>query len=312
MARKNWLRQAAPKWVVDFHDKVYYAYIKTFPKRYAETIFKEQFGRSVDWDNPTILSEKGRWVQFMTDTSQWPLLADKYRVRDYFKSIGLDEYLPKLYGVWDNAADIDFTVLPDSFVLKTNHGCGEVIVVSDKSKIDVSAIRNTMQHHLDTRYGDRTAEPHYLKISPVIIAEELLPNTSPDSATMVDYKIFCSWGKPIFLDICYDRNPETHHAHESWYDPDWVKHDEWHTDKYKPKDITKPSSLSKMYEICAIIGRDMPLMRIDFYDVDGRPYIGELTMTPNGYNPESLTPEAQRLIGDRIDLTRIPKEMLKK
>lgn len=303
MAQKNWLRNMSPKWVVDLHDKAYYAYMRLFPKNHAASMFQELFGRPINWDAPTILSEKGRWIQFNTDTSKWPLLADKYRVREYISSIGLGSYLPKLYGVWENAADIDFTNLPDSFVLKTNHGCGEVIVVSDKSTFEQTNVKKTMQHHLETRYGVWTAEPHYLKIQPVILAEEMLPNTSSDSDTMVDYKIFCSWGKPVFLDICYDRDPTTHHAQESWYEPDWTKHDEWHTGSYAPKDITRPASLDKMYEICGIIGKDMPLMRIDFYDVDGRPYIGELTMTPNGYNPESLTPEAQRFIGDRIDLS---------
>ena len=312
MARKDWLRKAAPKWVVDLHDKVYYAYIKACPKRHAAKIFKEQFGRAIDWENPTILSEKGRWIQFNTNTSQWPLLADKYKVRDYLQSLGLNEYIPALYGVWETAADIDFSKLPNRFVMKTNHGCGEVIVVSDKSAIEQEAVQKIMQKHLDERYGVYTAEPHYLDIHPVILAEELLPNTCPDSSTMVDYKIFCSWGKPIFLDICYDRNTKTHHAHESWYDPNWIKHDEWHTGNYSPKTITRPSSLNKMYDICALIGKNMPLMRIDFYDVDGKPYIGELTLTPNGFNPECLTPESQRMIGNQIDLTRIPKEMIKK
>ena len=307
MARKKRLRKAFPKWVVELHDKVYYAFIKAFPKHHAANIFREMFGRPINWNSPTILSEKGRWVQFNTDTSRWSLLADKYRVREYISSIGLGEYLPALYRVWDTASDIDFSKLPESFVMKTNHGCGEVMVVSNRSVIDEAVIRKTMQHHLDTRYGVQTAEPHYLGIHPVILAEEMLPNTCPDSSTMVDYKVFCSWGKPVFLDICYDRDPATHHAHESWYDPDWTKHDEWHTGNYAPKDITRPASLNKMYEICAIISKDMPLMRIDFYDVDGKPYIGELTLTPNGYNPECLTPEAQRLIGDRIDICRCKK-----
>ena len=312
MARKKWLRDIAPKWMLNLHDGVYYAYIKAFPKRHAAQIFKEMFGRPIDWNKPTILSEKGRWIQFKTDTSYWSILADKYKVRDYYCNIGLADYIPQLYGVWNKASDIDFKNLPDKFVLKTNHGCGEVVVVHDKSKIDESKIKQLMQQYLVTQYGVWTAEPHYLKIPPVIIAEELLPNTCPVSTTMVDYKIFCSWGKPIFLDVCYDRNPQTHHAQETWYDIDWIKHDEWHTGKYVPKDIPRPSSLEVMYDICAKISHNMPLVRIDFYEVENKPFIGELTFTPNGFNPECLTLEAQRMIGDRIDLTRIPNEMLKR
>lgn len=302
------LRDLAPKWLLDIHDKAYYAYIKAFPKRHAEKIFKESFGRPIDWNNPTILSEKGRWIQFNTDTALWHVLADKYKVREYLESLGYDKYLPKLYGVWEKASDIDFSCLPNSFVIKTNHGCGEVIVVSDKSKTNENLIRKKMEAYLSEQYGVWTAEPHYLKIKPLILAEEKLPNTSPDSSAMVDYKIFCSWGKPLFLDICYDRNSDTHHANETWYDPEWNKHDEWHTASYLPSSITRPLSLDIMYDICNKIAIDMPLVRIDFYDVDGKPYIGELTFTPNGYNPECLTPEVQRMIGDMIDLSRCKKK----
>lgn len=299
----NMLRDKAPKWLVSLHDKVYYAFIKTFPKHHAANIFKIAFGRPINWKNPTILSEKGRWIQFYADTSLWHVLADKYKVREYLTKLGFADYLPKLYGVWEKASDIDFSTLPSSFVIKTNHGCGEVIVVSDKSKIEENHVREKMEAYLSESYGVWTAEPHYLKIKPLILAEEKLPNTSPDSSTMIDYKIFCSWGKPLFLDICYDRDPETHHAKETWYDTEWNKHDEWHTASYKPKSITKPQSINIMYDICRKTSQDMPLVRIDFYDVNGKPYIGELTFTPNGYNPECLTPETQLMIGNMIDLS---------
>lgn len=301
------LRDKAPKWVVDIYDRGYYAFIKAFPKYHAATIFKEAFGRSINWSNPTILSEKGRWIQFHTDTSLWHVLADKYKVREYLIGLGYSDYLPKLYGVWEKASDIDFSTLPTSFVMKTNHGCGEVIVVSDKTQMDESCIRKKINAYMSELYGVWTAEPHYLKIKPRILAEEKLPNTSPDSSSMIDYKVFCSWGKPLFLDICYDRNPQTHHAKETWYDTEWNKHDEWHTGAYTPKSITKPQSLNTMYEICNKISKDMPLVRIDFYDVNGKPFIGELTFTPNGFNPECLTPETQLRIGDMIDLSQCKK-----
>lgn len=296
------LKKYFPKFVLDLYKKYWLWKIKNNPKAHAASEFRIFWGRELNWDNPTILSEKGRWVQFNTDTSEWSLYADKYRVREYLEGLGLSEYLPKLYGVWEKASDIDFNSLPSSFVIKTNHGCGEVIVVKNKSKADLEEIRAKMQHYLQERYGVQTAEPHYLNIKPVVLAEEVLPATCPDTDAIVDYKIFCNYGKPIFLDITYNRNMETHHAHEAWYDPEWNKHDEWHTGGYKVKDITRPTSLEKMYEICAQLGKDWPLARIDFYDVNGRPYIGELTFTPNGYTPEDLTPEAQLLIGNMIKL----------
>ena len=59
-------------------------------------------------------------MQFNTDTTMWSFLADKYRVREYLKEKGYEHILVKLYGKWDKAEDIDFGLLPNSFILKTS------------------------------------------------------------------------------------------------------------------------------------------------------------------------------------------------
>ena len=66
-----------------------------------------------------------------------------------------------------------------------------------------------------------------------------------------------------------------------------------------------------MYDICRVLTKDFPFVRLDFYDVNGRPYIGEMTFTPSGFNGDSLTPEARMEIGKFLDLTKIPSKMLK-
>ncbi len=45
------------------------------------------------------LNEKINWLAFNTDTSNWTRLADKYLVREYVKSKGLEHILTKLYGI---------------------------------------------------------------------------------------------------------------------------------------------------------------------------------------------------------------------
>ena len=154
-----------------FYRKYQYNYAKNNPKKWAEKLYKKNFGRPIDWKNPTEFNEKIRWMQFNTDTSEWSLLADKYRVREYISSKGYGHILIKLYGKWDKAEDIDFTSLPNSFILKTNHGSGEIIVVKDKSKANLEKIRIKMKNYLNTPFGIWSYEPHYLKIKPCIIAE---------------------------------------------------------------------------------------------------------------------------------------------
>lgn len=312
MARKNWLRQTAPKWVVDLHDKVYYAYIKAFPKRYADFLYHEKTGKHIDWKNPQDLNEKGRWIQFNTDTSQWSKLADKYRVREYIEQKGHSELLVDLYGVWKDPEEIDFSKLPQSFVLKTNHGSGEVILIQDKTKIDYEAVRTKIGNYLKESYGVWTAEPHYLEIEPCIIAEQLLPNTNPLSSSLAEYKVYCHFGKPILCGIPYDRDPQTKHCLESWYSPEWEALDDYHSGEYICRHFPKPSSLEQIYEACKDLASQFPLVRMDFYEVNGKPYFGEMTFTPEGFYVGDFSDKALKELGQAIDLTRIPKEMLKK
>lgn len=147
------------------------------PMLLANYYYKNVMGHDINWSNPIDLNEKINWLKFKTDTSIWTTLADKYLVRNYIEEKGLGHLLPKLYGVWNNADDIDFEKLPNQFVLKTNHGCGTVILVKDKSTIDYASVRKQMNHWLTIRFGLETVEPHYLAIKPLITAEELLvPN----------------------------------------------------------------------------------------------------------------------------------------
>ena len=122
-------------------------------RRVIERLFKRFLHKDINWDNPQDLNEKIHWLKLNTDTSIWTRLADKYLVREYLKDQKLDDILIPLYGKWDTAEDIDFDVLPQSFVLKTNHGSGEIIKVLDKSVVDVQMIRKQMNRFLKEKYG---------------------------------------------------------------------------------------------------------------------------------------------------------------
>ena len=265
-----------------FYRKYQYNYAKNNPKKWAEKLYKKNFGRPIDWKNPTEFNEKIRWMQFNTDTSEWSLLADKYRVREYISSKGYGHILIKLYGKWDKAEDIDFTSLPNSFILKTNHGSGEIIVVKDKSKANLEKIRIKMQNYLNTPFGIWSSEPHYLKIKPCIIAEELLIQDGNLSSSLIDYKFYCFHGIPDVCGVFYDRSLDTHENGMTPYDMEWNKHEEWRReDILKPcKDIPKPLTFELMKQVCKDLASQFPFVRMDFYEVNGNLYFGEFTFTP--------------------------------
>ena len=100
--------------------------VKINPENEVDRCYYPHFRKHVNLKEPHNLIEKIYWMELHSDTSMWTLCADKYRVREYIGSLGLLEYMPKLYGHWDKAKDVDFDKLPESFVIKANNGCTTV------------------------------------------------------------------------------------------------------------------------------------------------------------------------------------------
>lgn len=280
--------------------------MKENPKELASFLYRKTFGRSINWENPTEWNEKLRWLQFNTDTTAWSLLADKYLVRDYLQQRGYGDILTKLYGVWDKAEEIDFDALPQSFVLKTNHGYGEVLVVRDKTKISIEDVRDKINQYLNTPFGNETAELHYLTIPPRIIAEELLPADSSFSSSIVDYKFYCFSGKPLICGVYFDRNPLTHKTSSIFYDMDWKKRPEWKNPILKQfnTNVPKPKTFDLMKSTCESLCKDLPFCRLDFYEAKGKMYFGEFTFTPASCSGGSLNPKMFNDLGRLIKIKK--------
>ena len=265
-------------------------------------------GRKLDLKHPRDLNEKINWLKFNSDTSEWTRLADKYRVRDYVKERGLENILVPLLGKWDSAEEIDFNILPKQFVLKTNNGAGTVLVIKDKSNLNIPEVRKEFAKRLiQTKIGYQTAELHYTRIIPCIIAEELLIDSSPEdfSQSMIDYKIWCFNGKPYCCWVAYDRNIETGEYLLDLYDLNWLPirgyltHPE--TRKFKGV-LKKPDNWEKMLEYASLLSKGHKQVRVDLYNINGKIYFGELTFTSLGGYMAYFTPEFLRVMGGKIKL----------
>lgn len=279
---------------------------KYYPKNYANFLYKRQFGRGINWKNPTEFNEKLRWLQFNTDTSIWTLLADKYRVRQFIKDKGYDEILVKLYGVWHDPREIDFDSLPNRFVLKTNHGSGSVYIIKDKATINKEVLLNKLSSDIKLEYGVLAAEPHYLHISPVVMAEELLEQDGKESNSLIDYKFYCVNGQPVFCGVMYNRDIISHNYSVRLYDNDWndISHLLDQKVNRGKHGISKPINFDAMKEFCRNVCKDFPFVRMDFYECNGRLYFGEFTFTPAACTGGSLGKEACKILADKI---QIPK-----
>lgn len=276
------------------------------PKTFARIRYFIRFRKFLHLSHPRDLNEKILYLSLCTDTTEWTRLADKYRVREYVHQKGLDDILVKLYGVWEKADDCDFSMLPDKFVMKCNHGSGQIIIVKNKKSIDLPTVRAEFQKELSKPYGAIECGLHYMRIKPRLIAEELLENDDVSgcySSSLIDYKIWCFNGKPSFVLVCCNRS--RYGCEMVTYDMDWNPHPEYLVENshyLRGKLIPRPANFSRMVEIAQQLAEGFPVIRVDLYNINGKIYLGELTFTSLGGMMNYYTPEFLKMSGDMVSI----------
>lgn len=257
-----------------------------FDKRYAKNRYFKTFGKTLNLDNPKTFNEKIQWLKLYRRDELQTLLCDKYLVRDYLKSIIGDKYLNQLYGVYENADQIDYESLPTRFVLKCNHGSGWNILCKDKSELNNSDTNKQLNHWLNQNYYHLGKEWCYKNIKPLIIAEEYLGDN------LDDYKIFCFNGKAKYIQI--DKDRFTNHT-RCFYDLSWIKQPfTTQYPIYKEK-VKKPPLLSEMISIAEELAGDLEFARIDLYQIKKSIRFGEITLY-HGNGFEKFVPEKYDLV----------------
>lgn len=276
------------------------------PRKWADFLYRYKFNKKLDWDNPRDINEKINWLKFNHDTSLWTRLADKYGMREYVESLGFGDFLPRLYGKWDRAEDIEWDKLPERFVMKVNNGSGDVLLCDNKDELDKKQVMRNMNRLLKTKFGYRMAEPHYDGIKPCIIAEEYLDPQKQvvPSERLIDYKVWVMNGKPEYILVCSDRTKDG--LCRTIYDTDWKMYPQYTLKKghstTTDKPIPCPECLDKMLEMAANLAGKEPQVRVDFYVVDGIPYVGELTFTSLGGFHDNYSQEFLDILGDKCHL----------
>jgi len=302
-------------WLSMISRVIHNIWVVLMPSVYAKYYYRKVTNKKLNLKNPRDYNEKVQWLKIYSDTSPWTELADKYKVREYVKNCGLGQILVKLYGVWERAEEIDYDVLPGSFVLKANNGCGNNILVYDKSSMDIHQTNKTINHWFKEDNSLISFQPHMWNIVPRIIAEELLQleNISKQYKSLVDYKFYCFHGQPEFIDVIFDRKNQVlgleieaadYYRRENVYDLKWNKMVDVlaNPSQYDMVvDLPRPQMLNEMIEICKILSRPFSQVRVDLYEVNGHVYFGELTFTPGGLN--DFTTEFLIKMGEKIDLS---------
>lgn len=254
-----------------------------FPKTMLQLRFYRKTGCTYNLRDPQKLQDYSIAKLFdkTTDLQRYAMFADKYEVRKYIEQKIGSQYLTQLYGVYERVEDIDFDALPDKFVLKTNNGCGNNFIVRDKSKLNIAEARKKLNYWLHFPYGDLTGQIHYALIPPRIIAESFLEqDKNNDESLPCDYKFFCFKGRAYYILYYEGRKQNGHITPNMLFDLEW---------KALPQavlrptthDIPCPKSFDLMKQLVTKLAEGIDFARIDFYEIDGKPIFGEITLTPD-------------------------------
>lgn len=268
----------------------------------SKFIYRVAKKKKLDLKNPQLFDEKIMWLKLNTYYKN-PLITkcvDKYAVREYIKEQGCEEILNDLIGVYSSTSEIEWDKMPDRFALKCNHGCGYNIICDDKSKLDLDAVKKQLDAWMAEDYYLNYAEVNYKYVPKRIICEAYL--ASKDGFLPNDYKIYCFDGVPKLVLTCYDRDDAKEQVQLVFTDLDFNVLAYGAEGINDGKAIEKPESFDKMLEYCRILSKGFPFVRMDFYDIDGKVYFGEMTFTPAGGLAKYYNEEGQKRLGEMIAL----------
>lgn len=248
-------------------------------KNFIKIKFYLNLGYKLNLSNPLTFNEKLQWLKLNNRKPLYTDLVDKIKVKGYVSKLIGKEYIIPTIATFQKPEDINFELLPDKFVVKCNHNSGGVVICKDKTKLNVGNVIRNLKKNLQTDYYRIGREWPYKNVNRAILVEELLETHDND---IKDYKFYCFNGKVKCCLVCTGRSAGD--LRMNFYDENWqlLPFTRHYPNTSSP--INPPESLNEMIILAEKLAGKERFVRIDFYDVSGRIYFGEMTFYPgNGW-----------------------------
>lgn len=256
-------------------------------EKFLKKLFKVRMGKELNLENPTTFSEKLQWLKIHNRHPQQTIMVDKVWAKEYVAKIIGEQYIIPTLAVYDKPENIDFDALPNQFVLKCTHDSGGIVICKDKSKLNYKEVRNKFKKWLKTNYYYQNREWPYKDVKPRIIAELYMEDESNEE--LKDFKIFCFNGVPKYCQVIAGRKSM---MTIDFYDKNWV-HQDFHEPRIYPFSLTghkAPLNYDTMLDLATKLSDGQPFLRVDFYEINGKLFWGELTFYPTsgmgGFSPD--------------------------
>ena len=269
-------------------------------KAKIKLMYKKKINKKIDLKNPKTFNEKLQWLKLYDRNPEYTKMVDKYEVKQYIKEKIGQEYIIPTLGVWESFDEIDFDKLPNKFVLKCTHDSGGIVICKDKTKLNLRNAKTKINKSLRRNYYKAHREWPYKNVKHRIIAEEYVEDAT---GGLADYKVYAFDGKCDYVMACTDR--EKGDTKFVYYDRNWnmirefTNHAMQYGDNIK---IDKPKTLDRMFEFAEELSRGIPFVRVDFYEVNGKLYFGELTFYPSAGFDKKRRPECEAMLTENLKI----------
>lgn len=271
--------------------------IRKFPDNlYLKIKYRYIFKKPLNLKNPVTFNEKLQWLKLYNRKDLYISLVDKYEVKRYVEEKIGKEHIAKTIGIFNDFKEINFNKLPQSFVIKTTHDSGGVVICKNKDFFDIEEARKKIEKSLKTDFYSLGREWPYKNVNRRILIEEYLEDESYNE--LKDYKVFCFDGEPKYIQLDYNRFIK---HQRNMYDINWNLLPIRYTyDSDKSRVFDKPERLSEMLELARKLTNGIPFVRCDFYILKDRVVFGELTFFPGSgfekFEPNSYDDEFGKFI----------------
>ena len=255
---------------------------------YVMLKYRKRYGKYPNLKQPTKFTEKLQWIKLYDRRPLYTTLVDKYEVKKYVAEKLGEEYVVPLIGVWDDVDEIDFDALPNQFVMKCTHDSGGLVICKDKTKFDVDAAKKKIRGILEQNFYWVSREWPYKNVKPRIIVEQYMEDK--ETKELRDYKFFTFNGVPKVMYIASGRG--TGETYGDFFDMEFNHLDMTIDHATAPVMPKKPQNFEVMQTLARKLAEGIPQVRVDFYEIDGKVFFGEMTFFHCGgferFHPDAL------------------------
>lgn len=249
-----------------------------------------KFHRVPNLKDPKLYNEMIAWRMLYDRKPLFNQVADKLAMREYAKSKGLQEYLPKLIFETSDPHQIPINLLPNAFVVKANHGSGMILLVPDKQQLDLKNLYKICNKWLSYDYYYRVREWQYHNLPRRIMVEEFIGG---GPLAPVHYGIHCYDGEPRIIKVYVGRY--TNQERKIWVDTSWNLQ-EYTSDSISAFMPPQPKRFEELLEVSRKFSAEFDYVRVDLYALPERVVFGEMTLT-QGAGLTRYNPELEALLG---------------